>query len=133
MANLTANKEVEEQHPRLMSMAMAGEKIFKGALCNINAAGFIAKSVAEAGAVFAGVAYEQVDNSAGSAGDLEIKILRHGVFKLSGAGFAQTDVGQSVYASDDQTISKTQGTNEVAVGKIVKFISAAVVYVEINK
>lgn len=132
MANLTANKEVIEKHRRLLSGKMAAEKIFKGALVKINAAGYIAKQAAEANAHNGGIAYEQVDNSAGSAGDKEIKVLREGIFKLSGSGFSQADVGSTVYASDDQTVSTTQGTNEVAVGEIVEVISATEIYVDLK-
>ena len=132
MAALTDNKEVLMKEGKLISMPMAVDVIYRGALCKINAAGFLEPCSAEAGAVFAGVAWEEVDNSAGSAGDKECRVERHGMHKLEGSGFAQSDVGSKVYASDDQTVSTTQGANEQEIGTIVKFESATEVWVLID-
>lgn len=132
MAALTDNKEVLEKHRRLLSFpVVASDIIYKGAIVKINAAGYLAPMAAEAGAFNAGIAYEKVDNSAGSAGDEECLVLREGVFKLAGSGFSQADLGSTVYASDDQTVSTTQGANEIAVGKIVEVVSATEIYVDI--
>tara|TARA_R110000782_G_scaffold3511_1_gene12884 strand:- start:794 stop:1195 length:402 start_codon:yes stop_codon:yes gene_type:complete len=132
MTALTDNKEVSEKNRRLLENGVAVDIIFKGAIVKINAAGFYAPMAAEASAFMAGIAYEKCDNSGGSAGDLECKVLREGVFELAGAGFAQADVGSTVYASDDQTVSTTQGTNEIAVGKIAQVVSATLVRVDIE-
>ena len=132
MAALTERKQVEEKDGVKISMPMvAADIIYAGAIVKVNAAGFIAPASAEAGAVSAGIAYETVDNSAGASGDKSCKIIRKGTFLLSGAGFSQTDVGQSVYASDDQTISNAQGANEQEIGKVVVFVSATQVWVDL--
>ena len=133
MAALTEDKNVVEKDGKLVAMpVVASDIIYRGALLKINAAGFLAPCAAEAGAVFAGVSYEKCDNSSGSAGDVECRSITEGLFLLEGSGFAQSDVGSSVYASDDQTISTTQGANEQEVGKILYFVSATQVYVKIN-
>lgn len=133
MAALTDNKEVLEKHRRLIENPVAGSTvIFKGAIVKSNASGFLAPASPEAGAKFAGIAYEKCENSAGSAGDEDCKLLREGLFELSGSGFTQADVGEVVYASDDQTVSTTDGGNEQAVGKIAQVVSASKVYVDIE-
>ena len=132
MTALTANKEVAEKNRRLLSSPVAVASIFKGAIVKINAAGYLAPMAAEAGASMAGVAYEACDNSGGSAGDLECKALREGVFEFVSSGLTQADLGSTVYASDDQTVSTTQGANEVAVGKISEVISATACAVDIE-
>jgi len=101
MANLTDNKEVVEKARRLVSHPMAVAELFKGSMAKINAAGYL-----------------------GAVGDLDGSVLREGIFLMDGAGFTISDVGDVVYASDDQTISTTQGANELAIGKIVNFVSA---------
>ena len=132
MASLTDNKEVLEKHRRLLENPVAAAVvIFKGAIVMSNATGFLAPAEALLNAKMAGIAYEKVDNANGAAGDVDCKLLREGLFELSGAGFTQADIGKEVYASDDQTVSITQGTNEIAVGKIAQVTSATKVYVDI--
>jgi hypothetical protein len=132
MTVLTDNKEVAEKHRRLLSEKVsASAVIFKGAIVKIKADGFLAPMSAEVGASMAGMAYEKADNSSGADGDIDCKLLREGVFIMSGAGFTQADVGSEVFASDDQTVSTVQGANEVSVGKIAQVIDATKVYVDI--
>ncbi len=132
MAALTENIDVEMKVNELRAYKMGVDVIYRGALVKINAAGFLVPCVAEAGAVFAGVAYEQVDNSAGSAGDKSCRVLRVGSFLLEGAGFIAADVGKKAYASDDQTISDTQAANEQEVGVVDEFLSATSVRVSLT-
>ena len=133
MAALTDDKEVLMQEGKLQAMpVVASDIIYRGAICKVNAAGFLAPAAAEAGAVMAGIAYEQCDNSAGAAGDVDCRVVRNGVHLLEGSGFSQADVGAKVYASDDQTVSTTQGANEQEVGTIVRFESATQVWVDIE-
>jgi hypothetical protein len=60
--------------------------------------------------VFAGVAYETVDNSAGSAGDKSIRVETDGVFSFLTSGAAQANVGSEIYwdgAIDSSTVTLT--------------------------
>lgn len=132
MTALTDNKEVLEKHRRLIENPVAASVvIFKGSIVMSNATGFLAPAAALAGAKMAGMAYEKMDNANGADGDVNCKLLREGLFELDGAGFTQADLGEMVYASDDQTVSTTQGTNEIAVGKIAQVVSASKVYVDV--
>ena len=131
MAALTAAKEVSEKDGVVRAMPVAVDIIYRGALCTINAAGFLAPAGLAVSEVFAGVAEETVDNSGGSAGDLRCKVKTEGRYLLEGAGFAQGDVGVVVYASDDQTVTKTAGTS-APVGQIDEFVSATQVWVKLS-
>lgn len=133
MTALVQNVDRKEKEGKLLAApVVASDIIYNGALVKFNAAGFLAPCAAEAGAVFAGVAYEKVDNSAGSAGDKTCRVNKYGAYLMSGTGFSQSDVGSSVYASDDDTVSTTQASNEQEVGKIVEFISSTQVRVRID-
>lgn len=118
--------DTERSEGQMIAFKIAAEKIYKGTLCYINAAGFLAQ-VADAatGDCFAGVAAETVDNSAGSAGDKWINVWVKGVFTMKHAGAARTDVGLPAFASlgvadAGQTVkSSTEGTHAMMVGKIV--------------
>ena len=131
MTALAAANEVQEKASELLDHPVGVDIIYRGALVKYNAAGFLMPCAAEAGGVFAGIAYETVDNSGGSAGDLSCKVMKKGLFLLTGS-FAQTDVGQKVYASDDQTISKTQASNEQQVGRVEVLESSTQVWVDIK-
>lgn len=132
MTALTESKDRVYKEGKLQSFpVVASDIIYKGALVKVNAAGYLAPCAAEAGAKFAGVAYEEVDNSAGAAGDVSCRAERTGVHLMNGTGFSQADVGSKVYASDDDTVSTVQGANEQEVGQIVEFISSTEVYVDI--
>ncbi len=132
MAALTVAKEVGEKDGVLGSSPMAVDVIYRGAMVMHNTAGFLAPCATGAGGRFAGVAEETVDNSAGSAGDKECRHKREGLYLLEGTGFVQADVGLDVYASDDQTITKTS-TNNPKVGRIEKFVSATQVWVKLER
>jgi hypothetical protein len=133
MTALAANVDRKEKEGMLLAHpVVASDIIYAGALVKHNAAGYLAPCAAEAGAVFAGVAIEKVDNSAGSAGDLSCRVKKTGAFLMSGTGFSQANVGASVYASDDDTVSTTQASNEQEVGKIVEYISSTQVRVRID-
>jgi len=132
MAALTASLEVIEKDGVRLKSPMAVDVIYRGAMVVYNTAGYLAPASTAAGVVFAGVSELEVDNSGGSAGDLLCPHKTEGVYLLTGASLAQTDVGVQVYASDDQTITKTS-SNNAPVGKIVKFVSATQVWVKLDR
>ena len=134
MTALAANKEIIEKEGKVVSMpVVASDIIYKGALLKVNADGYAAPCAVEAGSVFAGIAESEADNSSGSAGDKYVNVKTKGVFLLTGASFAQADVGSVVYASDDATITKTEAANLQIVGRIVKYVSATQVWVQIGE
>ena len=127
---LSEDKQRTEKEGRLQSFKVAASTvIYKGALVKVGADGFLAPQAAEAGAVHAGVAYEACDNSAGADGEKSVRVETGRAFNMNGSGFAQADVGKAAYASDDDTVSVTQGANELKVGKIIEVLSATEVLV----
>ena len=131
MAALTKEIEVLEKDGIVRAMPMAVDVIYRGALTVMDTSGFLAPAATAAGNCFAGIAEETVDNSAGSAGDKTCRVKCEGRYLLTGTGFAQTDVSLPVYASDDQTITKTS-TNNPRVGIIDEFVSATQVWVKLD-
>lgn len=133
MAALTADKQIlhKGEHELQSYPIAAATTIYQGAMCKINAAGFLAPCAAEAGAFFAGVAYEQVINS-GAAGAKSCRVYKKAAFKLPSTGLAQANVGDNVYASTDNDTSLVQGANEQKVGRIMSFESATSAYIQID-
>lgn len=132
MTALAADLEVQEQEGKLVSMpVVASDIIYKGAMVIVDAAGYVAPAAPTASTFFAGIAYEQADNSSGSAGAINCRVMAKGSFLLTGSGLAQSDVGSLVYVTDDQTISTSQASNAQIVGRITKYVSSTKVWVDI--
>lgn len=77
---------------------------------------------------FAGFSLEKADNSAGSAADINVHVRKKGQISLSVAGAVITDVGQPVYATDDDTFLFIP-TAAVFIGFVKRFVSAGVAIV----
>jgi hypothetical protein len=78
---------------------------------------------------FVGFCEQNVDNSAGAAAALNVRVIARGVAKLSVSGALITDVGQPVYATDDNVFVFLP-TGGVYIGDIIRFVSSGVVEVE---
>lgn len=81
-----------------------------------------------AGDAFLGFLEREVDNSAGSAGDLALTLRKRGVatnLAVTGVLAASTAVGTKVYASDSGTFTTTATANSY-VGKITRVDSDGV-------
>ncbi|WP_285250250.1 hypothetical protein [Pseudarthrobacter sp. fls2-241-R2A-168] len=134
MANLTADRNALRQDGVLISMPLAAVKVFKGSLLANNTSGYVTKAADTANFTLAGIAYEQVDNSAGAAGDKSVRVERKGVFELNFSGTAtQATVGLPVCMVDDNTVAlAATTTNDVLVGRVASFVTATKVRVELS-
>lgn len=81
--------------------------------------------------VFAGFAEQKADNSAGAAAAINVRNITKGVVKLSVSGAVITDIGQPVYATDDNTFVFLP-TGGVFVGFVRRYVSSGVVEVEFD-
>ena len=135
MTATTSARESKRKDGELISYRMAAVKIPKGALVNINAAGYATNASDTASETFAGVAYESVDNSAGSAGDTSIRVQTTGTFVFvdGGGNGAQTDVGIAFKVIDNQTITDAATTNSIVAGTAVESISTTKVRIRIDR
>lgn len=90
----------------------AATKVYGGALVVLNA-GYAQGGSTALNLVAVGRAEEQVDNSAGAAGDERVRVTK-GTFRFANSADADeitlSDIGSSAYVVDDQTVAKTNGT-----------------------
>lgn len=117
---------------KMVSYSAGVGTIYAGALVMIDANGFAlpaAASLNNNGCV--GVAIATVDNSGGSAGDLKVTV-QEGEFLFAADTIAQANVGERVYADDDNTIDETQATNAPLAGLLVEFVSASEGWVSVS-
>jgi len=135
MSATTTAREAKRKDGEVISYPIAAVKIPKGALVNINASGFATNATDAASETFAGVAYETVDNAAGSAGDLAIRVQTTGTFVFvdGGGNGAQTDVGIAFHVVDNQTITDAATSNNLVAGVAVESISATSVRIRIDR
>lgn len=125
--NIQSKSFTDEQEYQMDAIAM-----FKGTMVNVDADGFLGKAVAAASTFFAGITLDNVDNSGGSAGDLNMRVAINGRWLLT---FSDTltiaDVGSTVYATDDQTATVTSAANKQIVGILREFVTASTGWVDI--
>lgn len=127
MSAITERKDTRRQPGEVLSYKLAAVKVIEGALVSVNSSGYATNATDAANDIFVGVADETVDNSAGAAGDKEIKVRIGGVVDVvSNFSAAQTNVTDQVYVLDNQTVDLAANlTNDVLVGRIVEVTSAS--------
>ena len=128
MTTLAANKPLTHVIGEHNSIPIiAADIVYEGAMVGDNAAGY--GRPLTAGDPFMGHSIEKVDNAAGAAGAKNIRVLG-GRYKLEVALVGTiTDVGQPVYASDDDTYTFVATSNSY-VGVISRYVSATKMEVE---
>lgn len=108
---------------------IASDIIYEGSSVGDNGAGYNRPLVA--GDPFRGFAQKKVDNSSGAAGDKNVNVIKSGEIELAVSGAVITDVGQPVYASDDDTFVFTPTGNSF-IGFVKRFVSSGKVVVEFD-
>ncbi|MCB9980270.1 MAG: cytoplasmic protein [Rhodospirillales bacterium] len=103
---------------------IAGDIIYEGAAVGIVAGTGYARPL-QAGDAFVGFAETQADNTNGAAGDVHVRVRMKGSVELAISGLVITDIGADIYASDDDTFTKTVGSNSF-IGRVSRFVSAGV-------
>lgn len=109
---------------------IASDIIYEGAAVGIVKASGHARPLA-AGDKFAGFAEQKADNSAGAAAAINVRVATKGVVNLSVSGAVITDVGQPIYATDDNVFVFLP-TGGVYIGNVLRFVSSGVVEVEFD-
>jgi hypothetical protein len=134
----------------------AGAFCYKGGLAVLNG-GYAQPAADAAGTQFVGVFAESADNltgaiqpgfvepsigspspplpsgiAQGSAGAIGARVYKEGAFVFSKAGAVQSDVGKQAFVVDDNTVSTSATTHNVACGYVVELIDASHVRVRID-
>lgn len=109
---------------------IAGDIIYEGAAVGIVAASGYARPL-QAADKFAGFAETQANNALGAAGDVHVRVRTQGFVELAIGSLVITDIGAAVYASDDDTFTKT-ATGNSFIGRVSRFVKAGVGIVSFN-
>lgn len=131
MTTLAANKpRAFELGSRNSLPVIASDIIYEGAAVGMVVGTGHARPLA-AGDVFVGFAERKADNSAGAAAAISVDVVKSGQIELSVSGAVITDVGQPVYATDDDTFVFSP-VGGVFVGFVKRYVSSGVAVVEFN-
>jgi hypothetical protein len=106
---------------------IASDIIYEGAAVGAVAGTGHARPLA-AGDKFMGFAERKADNSAGAAAAINVRTIESGKVEIAVTGAVITDVGQPVYATDDNAFTFIP-TGAVFVGFVHRFVSSGVVVV----
>lgn len=121
---VTANQLIKKQDGCIRSYPVAAVHIYEGTLVYLTAAGYATDVTATGVNGFVGIARYEVDNSAGSAGDLTIEVWADGDFELTLTGGAQAEVGSLAYGDDNYAVVVAIGATSVPIGRIVRHVSS---------
>jgi hypothetical protein len=123
---ITANRDLKryvDQELRSYGVA-ASQHIWKGALLGIErTTGYVRNLVA--GDVFAGVAYEEIDNSAGAAAAKNVRCYTQGDFILAVNNATQASAGSLVFALDNEVTGTSTSQGASHCGILLGMISAS--------
>jgi hypothetical protein len=109
---------------------IADDIIYEGAAVGLVKATGHAQPLASVD-LFCGFAERKLDNTGGAAAALDVRVVTEGVVKLSVSGAVITDVGQPVYATDDNTFVFSP-VGGVYIGNVTRFVESGVVEVTFN-
>jgi len=129
---VTANQIIQKREGRRSYPVAASVRIYEGTLVFLTATGYATDVTASGVNGFLGVAVGEANNSSGSAGDITVEVWPEGEFVLEGTGFAQSDVGSTVYAEDNYTVGVSISTASVPIGMVTEFISSTKIRVDID-
>lgn len=109
----------------------AGKNLLAGTYAFLDANGRATDVKVDANTVFAGVVYQQADNTGGGAGDINVELLTDGDFEMPITLTNQADVGDAVHASDNYTATLTT-TNNPRIGTLTRFITTGIGEISIH-
>jgi len=129
MSALTASISRKKRPPGMLRYTVKNDEIiWLGALCMIDATGEVLEGADTAACKFAGVAQQEIDNSADGETLLCDAVNQ---FQASGTGFTAADIGKDVFLLDDTTVGlRADVTNQVRCGRIVEVTSSTLVWVD---
>jgi len=127
---LAKNREVDhyiDQELRTYKVKTAVH-VYKGGFVGLSAG--YARALT-AGDRFAGLAYEEADNSAGADGAIAVRVYTQGDFEHALSGAAITDLGRPVFASADDTLTFVAAGNTF-VGVVQDLVSSGVIILRLD-
>lgn len=136
MTVLAKDRNTPSRSGDTANFPQAAVKVFAGSIGVLNATGYLTKGSTATGLTAVGRIMNQVDNSAGSAGDL-YNDVEPGVFQWANSAGADeitlAEVGDVCYIVDDQTVAKTSASATRSPAGIIHDVDADGVWVRMGQ
>ncbi|VWX62578.1 hypothetical protein [Sphingorhabdus sp. 109] len=137
MTALAQKREIPTRDGKQFSRPVAAATvIYAGALVCLNAAGNAVPGSTSTTLVVDGIAEDTIDNSGGSAGDVNVPVYRPGLARFANSTstdeITAAEIGDNCYIVDDQTVAKTNGTSTRSVAGKVEDVDAQGVWVRLD-
>jgi hypothetical protein len=127
MALTSAIERAERGDHRIVNAPVAANAVmYQGALLAFNATGFITNAADTANFKFAGIAMEDVDNTGGADGALNIELIYVTTVFIPLATATQASVGLEAWATGSDTIVTVAPVNINSMGLVTEYDSGAV-------
>lgn len=129
----TTSQVIAQRDGKAFGYTAAATKLLQGVLWARNGSGYIVNASDATGLIVVGVGSEEVDNSAGNAGDLAC-VANRGVFKFandSGTAVTEASINSICYVLDNATVSGSGGTYNIIAG-LVRKVDSDGVWVEVG-
>jgi len=131
MTTLAANKpRAYELGERNHLAVIASDIIYEGAAVGVVAASGHARPL-NAADKFGGFAVATADNSAGAAAAINVEVVKSGEIELTVSGVVITDIGNPVYATDDDTFTLSP-VGGAFIGFVKRFAEAGIAVIDFN-
>lgn len=135
---LSTGRITKEKGPtygfRTESYPVAADAVgYAGGMACLDASGYLVAAADTAGlSDVVGIIQADFDNTGGSNGDFLVGV-KTGIHEITNSGLAQIDVGKNCAVQDDETVELgSASTNKVRAGRVVKYVSATSVWVDIG-
>ena len=130
----TTSQTIERRDGKTLAFedSTAAVKLLQGVLWSRNSSGYITNASNTAGEIVVGIGAEEVDNSDGSAGDLDCLASR-GIYLLTNSGtnaLTRAHIGQPCYVEDNVTVASKASAGIVA--GIVEDVTSEGVWVNVG-
>jgi hypothetical protein len=133
-AALTAERDSYQRPNQYTSLTVASNAIiYAGALVCVNSSGLAVPAADSSGFAVVGRAESTVDNRGVLYSATKVIKVARGTFRwANGDVIAAADIGKIVYVTDDQTVNKTGGGQNIIAGTVVD-VDASGVWVDTAK
>ena len=136
MSALTSERDTAARPGTNISLpAAAAKKFYAGGLAARDASGNATPGATATTIRGVGRVKSTVDNSSGSAGDLNVEIEK-GIFRFGNSAstdeITRADIGNDCYIVDDQTVAKTNGSSTRSIAGKVFDVDSLGVWVDLR-
>lgn len=110
----------------------AGERIWRGGLVAVNAAGTLQRVQTAGSLVVVGLATQDYDNTASASVSTDAVVVERGRWQITVPAATAANIGQTVYCTDDNTTTLSSGSGANLACGTIDGIDVGLMYVRVS-